>query len=179
MPLRLGLHPRGSCYALAAHATPLRLALRPRGLALPSRLTLRACSSGCGSGSGSSGGGGSGSNGGKCSPSRLALRALRLGLCPQGTALPASPSRLMLRARGLALPKHNNQTAKQRPQKLLWQCCHLSATAVAAGSSSAGSCGGIDCGSVGSSISVSGNGGGGGGGSSGGQWQRQLKWQRQ
>ncbi len=40
-------------------------------------------------------------------------------------------------------------------------------------------CGGIGCGSVGGSVSVSGNGGGGGGGSSGGRWQRRRKWQRQ
>ncbi len=42
------------------------------------------------------------------------------GLCPRGSALPASPSRLGLRAmrsrlglrpRGSALPTHNNQTA--------------------------------------------------------------------
>jgi hypothetical protein len=164
-------------YALAACATPSRLRLCPCGSSSPSRLTLRACSSGCGGSSG--GGGGSGSVGGKCLPSRHALHALRLGLCPRGSALPASPSRLALRDCGLALPKHNNQTAKQQPQKLLRQRCRLSAAAVAAGGSSAGSCGGIGCGSVGGSISVSGNGGGGGGGSSGGRWQRRRKWRRQ
>ncbi len=91
----LRLCPRGSHYALAAWASPSRLALHPRGL-------------GC---SGGGGGGGSGSDSGKCSPSRLALRARRLGLCPRGSASPALPSRLTLRARGLASPTHNNQTA--------------------------------------------------------------------
>jgi hypothetical protein len=177
MPSRLTQRPRGSRYALVARASPSRLELCPRGLASPSRLTLRARGSGCGGGG--NGGGGSGSDGGKCLPSRHALRACRLGLRPRGSALPASPSRLALRARGLALPKQNNQTAKQRPQKLLRQRCRLSATAVAAGGSSAGSCGGIGCGSVGGSISVSGNGGGGGGGSSGRRWQRRRKWRRQ
>ncbi len=177
LPLRLALRPRGSCYALAACATPSRLGLHPRGSALLSRLTLRTCGSGCSGGGG--GGGGSGSDGGECSPLQHALRACRLGLCPRGLASPTSPSRLALRARGLALPKHNNQTAKQRPQKLLWQRCRLSAAAVAAGSSSAGSCGGIGCGSVGGSVSVSSNGGGGGGGSSGGWWQRRRKWRGQ
>jgi hypothetical protein len=168
-PSRLALRPRGSGFALAAHAMRSRLRLRPRGSALPSRLTLRACGSGCG-GCGS-GGGGSGSDGGECLPSRLALHARRLGLCPRGSA---SPLRLALRARGSALPKHNNQTAKQRPQKLLRQCCRLSAAAVAAGGSSAGSCGGIGCGSVGGSVSVSGNGGSGGGGSSGGCYRSDV-----
>ncbi len=177
MPSRLGLCPRGLCYVLAAWASPLRLGLRPRGSASPSRLTLRARSSGCGGGGG--GGGGSGRDGGKCLPSQHALRACRLGLCPRGSALPALPSRLALRAHGLASPKHNNQTAKQRPQKLLWQRCRLSAAAVAAGGSSAGSCGGIGCSNIGGSVSVSSNGGGGGGGSSGGRWQRRWKWRRQ
>ncbi len=162
-------------FALAACATPSRLTLRPRGSryalaawALPSRLTLHARGLGCGG----TGGGGSGSrsDGGECLPSRHALRACRLGLRPCGLALPASPSRLTLCARGLALSKHNNQTAKQRPQKLLWQRCHLSAAAVAAGGSSAGSCGGIGC--------SRGNGGGGGGGSSGRRWQQRRKWRR-
>jgi hypothetical protein len=173
-PSRLALHPRGSRYALAARALPSR---RPRGLALPLRVTLGARGLGCGSGGG--GGGGSGSDSSKCLPSRLALRARRLGLCPCGLASPALPSWLALRARGLALPKHNNQTAKQRPQKLLRQRCRLSAKAVAAGGISTGCCGGIGCGRVGGSVSVSSNGSGGGGGSSGGRWQRQRKWRRQ
>ncbi len=145
--------------------------------ATPSRVTLRAHSSGCSGGG--SGGGGSGSDGSECSPSHLALRARRLGLCPRGSASPTSPSRLALRARGSASPKHDNQTAKQRLQKLLWQRCRLSAEAVAAGGISAGCCSGIGCGSVGHSVSVSSNGGGGGGGSSGGRWQRRRKWRRQ
>jgi hypothetical protein len=156
LPLRLALRPCGSGFALVARATPSQLALRARGLASTSRLTLRACGLSCGN---------SGSDSGECSPSRLGFTA--------------SPSQLALRARGLALPKHNNQTAKQRPQKLLRQRCRLSAAAIAAGGSSAGSCGGIGCGSVGGSVSVSGNGGGGGGGSSGGRWQRRRKWRRQ
>jgi hypothetical protein len=174
-PSRLALRPRGSGFALAAHGTRSRLGLRPCGSALPSWLTLRARGLGCGGG----GGGGSGSDGGECSPSRLALRSRRLELRPRGSASPALPSRLALRTRGPALPKHNNQIAKQRPQKLLRQRCRLSAAAVAAGGSSTGSCGGIGCGSDGGSVSVSGNGGGGGGGSSGGRWQRQRKWRRQ
>jgi hypothetical protein len=176
-PSWLALRPRGLRYALAACATPLRLGLRPRGSASPSRVLLRARGSGCGGGGG--GGSGSGSNGSKCSPSWLGLRACRLGLCPRGLALPASPSWLALRARGSATPKHNNQTAKQRPQKLLRQHCRLSAEAVAAGGISAGCCGGISCGSIRGSVSVSSNGGSGGGGSSGGRWQRWQKWRRQ
>ncbi len=176
-PSLLALCPRGSRYALAARATSLRLALHPCSLALPSWVTLRARGLGCGGGG--SGGGGSGSDGSKCSPSWLALRFRRLGLCPRSSALPASPLRLALRACGLALPKHNNQTAKQRSQKLLRQCCRLSAEAVAAGGISAGCCGGIGCGSVGGSVSISSNGGGGGGDSSGGRWQRRQKWRRQ
>jgi hypothetical protein len=199
LPLRLALCPRGLGFALAACAMPLRLALRPCGLgftlrlvlratcsrlglcpcglALPSRLTISTRGLGCGGNGGGSSG--SGSDGGKCLPSQLALPACRLGLCPCGSASPALPSRLALRTRGSASPKHNNQTAKQRPQKLLRQCCHLSAAAVAAGSSSASSCGGIGCGSVGGSVSVSGNGGGGGSGSNGGLWQQRWKWRRQ
>ncbi len=176
-PSRLALRPRGSGFALAARAMPLRLALRPRGLAFPLRVTLRARGLGCGGGSG--GGGGSGSNGSKCLPSRLALRTCRLGLRPRGSALPASPLQLALCACGSASPKHNNQIAKQRQQKLLWQRCRLSAKAVAAGGISAGYCGGIGYGSIGGSVSVSSNGGGGGGGSSGGRWQRRWKWRRQ
>jgi hypothetical protein len=151
-----------------------RLALRPRGSALPSRVMLRTRGSGCGGGGG--GGGGSGSDGSECLPSRLALCARRLGLGPRGLALPTLPSRLALRACGSASPKHNNQTAKQWLQKLLRQRCRLSAKTVAAGGISAGCCGGIGCGSVGGSVSISSNGGGGGGGSSGGRWQRRWKW---
>ncbi len=119
--------------------------------------------------------------------SRYALTGLGFALAACATRLQAraSPSRLgfarrlALRACGSALPKHNNQTAKQRPQKLLWQRCRLSATAGAAGGSSAGSCGGIGCSSIGGSISVSGNGGGGGGSSNGRRWQRRWRWRRQ
>jgi hypothetical protein len=138
----LRLRPRSLHYALMACTTPLRLGLCPCGLryalatwASPLRLTLRARGSGCDGGG--SGGGGSGSDGGECSPSRLALRARRLGLRPHGSALPALPLQLALRARSLASPKHNNETAKQWPQKLLRQRCRLSAAAVAAGGSSA------------------------------------------
>jgi hypothetical protein len=167
-PSRLALRPRGSRYALVARALPARLALRPRG----SRYALA----------------------GHATRSRLGLRRRRrwrrrqwkrrqrmLALTAHATRSQARalPSRLALRARGLALPKHNNQTAKQRPQKLLRQRCRLSAEAVAAGGISAGCCGGIGCGSVGGSISVSSNGGGGGGDSSGERWQRRRKWRRQ
>ncbi len=179
IPLRLALCPLGLGFAHAACATRSQLGLCPHGLALPSRLTLCARGLGCGGGGGGGGGGSSGSDGGKCLPLRLALRARRLGLCPRGSALPALPSWLVLSACSSALLKHNNQTAKQRPQKLLRQRCRLSAVAVAAGSSSAGSCGGISCGSVGGSISISGNGSGGGGGSSGRWWWRRQKWRRQ
>ncbi len=81
-------------------------------------------------------------------PSRLALRARGSGL-----AITACTTRLRLGRRpcGLALPTHNNQTAKQQPQKLRWQRCRLSAAVVAAGGSSGGSSigssGGIGCGS--------------------------------
>ncbi len=185
--MRLALRPCGSRYALAAWASPSRLALCARGLGFAltawlrprgSRYTLAARAVEGGGG----GGGSSGSNGGECLPLRHALPARRLGLRPRGSASPASPaspSRLVLRACGLASPKHNNQTAKQRPQKLLRQRCRLSAAAVAAGGSSAGSCGGIRCGSVGGSISISGSGGSGGGGSSGGRWKRRRKWRQQ
>ena len=83
----------------------------------------------------------------------------------------ALPLQLALCAHGSALPTHNNQTANQQPQKLLWQHCRLSAAAVVTGGSSVGrrggSCSGIGCGSTGGSVSVCGNGSNGGGGSSG------------
>ncbi len=181
-PSRLALCLCGLSFALAARAMramPLQLGLCPCDLALPLGLMLCARSLGC-SGGGGGGGGSSGSNGGKCLPSRLPLCTRRLGPHPCGSASPASPLQLALRPRGMAFPKHNNQIAKQWPQKLLWQRCCLSAAAVAAGSSSAGSCGGIGCSSVIGSISISfsGNGGGGGGGSSGRRGQWRWKWRR-
>ncbi len=181
-------------FALAACATPSRLVLRPRGLGFALAARHRPCGScyvlaaraavaaavaaaaveataanACPRGTRYA-----------LAGSGFVLAARLRPLHPRGLALPASPSRLVLRARGLASPKHNNQTAKQRPQKLLRQRCRLSAAAVVAGGSSAGSCGGIGCGSIGGSVSVSGKGGGGGGsGSSGGRWQRRRKWRRQ
>ncbi len=177
-PSLLGLCPRGSRYALGARATPLLLGLCPRGLryalaarATPSRLGFALA--------------------GHATCLRLGLRRrwqwrrqqwkrrqrmLVLAACATHSQARASPSRLgfarfALAARTprlrLGSPKHNNQTAKQRPQKLLRQRCRLSAEAVAAGGISAGCCGGIGCGSVGGSVSVSSNGGGGGSGSSG------------
>ncbi len=51
----------------------------------------------------------------------------------------ATRSLLGLCSHGLALPTHNNQTAKQWLQKLLQQRCHLSAAVAVAGGSSGGS----------------------------------------
>ncbi len=68
------------------------------------------------------------------SPSRLGFA--RLALVAHATS-----SRLGLCPRGLASPTHNNQTAKQRLQKVLRQRYHLSAPAVAAGGSSGASSG--------------------------------------
>ncbi len=70
----------------------------------------------------------------RMSPSRLGFARLAL-------AAHATRSRLGLRPRGSASPTHNNQTAKQRPQKVLRQCYHLSAPAVAAGRSNGASSG--------------------------------------
>jgi hypothetical protein len=189
----LRLYPCGLRSALAACATPSWLALCARGLcymlaawALPSRLGFALAA--------------------HATCLRLGLRRQRrwrqrqwkqrwqmlaLAACATRLQAWALPSRLgfacfalaarlcLLCPRGSALPKHNNQTAKQWLQKLLRQRCRLSAAAIAAGGSSAGSCGGIGCVSVGGSVSISGNGGGGGNGSSGGRWQQRCKWRRQ
>ena len=81
----------------------------------------------------------------------------------------ATCSRLRLCPRSSVSPTHNNQAM---PQKLLWQLCRLSATAVvtggSSGASSGGSCGDIGCGSAHRSITISGNRGSDSGGSSGG-----------
>jgi hypothetical protein len=63
----------------------------------------------------------------------------RLGFARLALATHATRSRLGLHPCGLALPTHNNQTAKQRRKKVLRQCYHLSAPAVAAGRSSSAS----------------------------------------
>jgi hypothetical protein len=85
----------------------------------------------------------------------------------------------------LGSPKHNNQTAKQRPQKLLRQRCRLSAAAVAASASAA-----TAAVVVAAAVAGGGSGGGSGGGNSSGresgssggsgrQRRRRRRWQRQ
>jgi hypothetical protein len=65
----------------------------------------------------------------------------RLGFARLALPAHATRSRLGLRPCGSASPTHNNQTAKQRPQKVLWQRFQLSAPAVVAGGSSGASSG--------------------------------------
>jgi hypothetical protein len=112
-----------------AQASPSRLALRARGSGnLPQhrkqqhwqlRHRLLRWRWQCGSGSGGLHRNGRGQPGAAwsgqevCSGFALAARATR--------------SRLGLRPRGSASPTYNNQTAKQRPQKLLRRLCRLSA----------------------------------------------------
>jgi hypothetical protein len=173
LPLRLVLHPHGSRYALAAHALPSWLALRARGLDFALAAWLCPCNSRYVLAAWAAEAAAVAAAAVEAAVVNACPRGLRYALAGLGFALAAQLRPLC--PRGSALPKHNNQTAKQQPQKLLRQRCRQSATAVAAGGSSAGSCGGISCGSIGGSISISGNGGGGGGGSSGGRRQQQQK----
>ena len=131
--------------------------------------------------------GGGGSVGATAAGCAVTVRGSRVQ--PEGQEVCSGATRSPVCPCGSALPTHNNQTAKQRPQKLLWRLCRLSAAAVATGgssgasnsASSSGSCSGIGCVSAGRSVSVSGNCGGGGGGSrqQWPQWQWRWKWRQQ
>jgi hypothetical protein len=92
-PSRLGFHPRGSRYALATRALPSRLGFALAAHAMRSRLGLQRRRRWR-------------RRQWKQRRQMLALAACatqsRLGLRPRGSALPASPSRLALHARGTA-----------------------------------------------------------------------------